>query len=81
MGRTCRVEDALRLAMVFDVQLPELSIILVGEPDPDFVLLAMRAGIRDLLSPNAEAAQIRVLLERACQSFASKYRTAGRSTA
>ncbi|SDP37554.1 pilus assembly protein CpaE [Arthrobacter sp. ok909] len=77
LGPDLPVGDALRLATVFDVQLPELSIILVGEPDPDFVLLAMRAGIRDLLSPNADAAQIRVLLERACQSFASKYRTAG----
>jgi pilus assembly protein CpaE len=77
LGPDLPIGDALRLATVFDVQLPESSIILVGEPDPDFVLLAMRAGIRDLLSPNADAAQIRVLLERACQSFASKYRTVG----
>ncbi|MCX6497448.1 MAG: AAA family ATPase [Arthrobacter sp.] len=76
LGPEVPVEDALRLATVFDIQLSELSVILVGEPDPDFLLLAMRAGIRDVLSPNADAAQIRVMLERACQSFASKNRSA-----
>ena len=75
LGPDVPIEDALRLATVFDVQLPELSVILVGEPDPDFVLLAMRAGIRDILSPASDPAQIRVLLERACQSFASRNRT------
>ena len=74
LGPDVPVEDALRLATVFDVQLPELSVILVGEPDPDFVLLAMRAGIRDILSPASDPAQIRVLLERACQSYASRTR-------
>ncbi|MET3809516.1 AAA family ATPase [Arthrobacter sp. UYEF3] len=75
LGPDVPVEDALRLATVFDVQLPELSVILVAEADPDFVLLAMRAGIRDILSPAADPAQIRVLLERACQSFASRNRS------
>lgn len=76
LGPDVPAEDALRLATVFDVQLPELSVILVGEADPDVVLLAMRAGIRDILSPSADPAQIRVLLERACQSYASRNRTA-----
>ena len=74
LGPDVPMEDALRLATVFDVQLPELSVILVGEPDPEFVLLAMRAGIRDILSPGSDPAQIRVLLERACQSYASRTR-------
>lgn len=79
LGPDVPVEDALRLATVFDVQLPELSVILVGEADPNFVLLAMRAGIRDILSPAADPAQIRVLLERACQSFATRNRTTAAS--
>jgi len=76
LGPDVPVEDALRLATVFDVQLPELSVILVGEPEPEFVLLAMRAGIRDILGPASDPAQIRVLLERACQSYASRTRNA-----
>lgn len=77
LGPEIPVEDALRLATVFDVRLPELTVILVGEPDPAFILLAMRAGIRDILDPGADPAQIRVMLERACQSFASKTRATG----
>ncbi|MEW1823064.1 AAA family ATPase [Arthrobacter sp. NPDC080031] len=75
LGPGVPVEDALRLATVFDVQLPELSVILVSELDPTFVLQAMRSGIRDIMSPAADVAQIRVMLERACQSFASRQRT------
>ncbi|WP_427174686.1 AAA family ATPase [Arthrobacter sp. 92] len=75
LGPEVAMEDALRLATVFNVQAPELSVILVSDPDPDFLLQAMRAGIRDIMSPGADAAQIRVLLERACQSFASRHRT------
>lgn len=67
-------DDALRFATVFDVQLPEMSLVLVTETDPAFMLQAMRAGIRDILSPQADAAEIRVLLERACQSFATRHR-------
>lgn len=75
LGPDVPVEDALRLATVIDVQTPELSVVLVSEPDSAFVLQAMRAGIRDILSPAADPAQIRVLLERACQSHASRRRT------
>jgi pilus assembly protein CpaE len=75
LGPEVPVDDALRLSTVLAVGFPELSIILVNELDPSFILLAMRAGIRDLLSPASDPAQIRVLLERACQSFASRHRS------
>ncbi len=75
LGPEVPVEEALRLATVLDVRLPELSVILVSEPDPGFVLQAMRSGIRDIMSPAADVAQIRIMLERACQSFASRQRT------
>ena len=74
LGPEVPVDDALRLSTVLAVGFPELSIILVNEPDPSFILQAMRAGIRDILSPASDPAQIRVLLERACQSFASRHR-------
>jgi pilus assembly protein CpaE len=48
--------------------------VLVSDVDPALLLHAMRAGIRDILSPQADAAEIRVLLERACQSFATRHR-------
>lgn len=74
-GPGVSVEDALRLATVLDIQHPEISIILVGDPDPDLVVHAMRAGIRDVLSPSEEPTQIRVVLERACHAFATRQRT------
>ncbi|WP_426003837.1 AAA family ATPase [Paenarthrobacter sp. NyZ202] len=76
LGPDVPVEEALRLTTVLTVQLPELSVLLVTEPDPDFILQAMRSGIRDIMRPTAEVAEIRVTLERACQSFATRHRTA-----
>lgn len=75
LGPGVPVDEALRLATIMNVRFPELSVILAAEPDPNFILQAMRAGIRDILSPDSDAAQIRVLLERVTQSFASRYRT------
>ncbi|WP_347108274.1 AAA family ATPase [Paenarthrobacter sp. S56] len=75
LGPDVPAEEALRLTTVLNVQLPELSVLLVAEPDPDFILQAMRSGIRDIMRPTADVAEIRVTLERACQSFASRHRT------
>lgn len=75
LGPDVPVEEALRLTTVLNVQLPELSVLLVTEPDPDFILQAMRSGIRDIMRPTADVAEIRVSLERACQSFATRHRT------
>ncbi|MDP9887117.1 AAA family ATPase [Pseudarthrobacter enclensis] len=75
IGPDVPYEEALRFAKVFDVQLPGLSLVLVSDVQPEFLLHAMRAGVRDILSPQADAAEIRVLLERACQSFATRHRS------
>lgn len=75
IGPDVPYEEALRFAKVFDVQLPGLSLVLVSDVQPEAFLHAMRAGIRDIISPQADPAEIRVLLERACQSFATRHRT------
>ncbi|WP_395398342.1 CpaE family protein [Arthrobacter sp. UC242_113] len=74
LGPDLAIEEALRLATVLDVQVPNLMVLLVAEPDPTLILQAMRAGVRDVLSPSADPANLRVLLERACQSFANRHR-------
>ncbi len=51
LGPGVPLDEALRLATVMSIRYPELSVILASEPDPDFILQAMRAGIRDMLSP------------------------------
>ncbi|WP_026553242.1 AAA family ATPase [Arthrobacter sp. H20] len=75
LGPEISIEEALRLSTIFDVQFPEISIILVSDIEPELVVNAMRAGIRDVLNPAADPLQIRVVLERACQAFATRRRT------
>ena len=77
LGPDIPADDALRLATIFDIRHPEISVLLVAEPDPELVLLAMRAGIRDVLAPSSDAGQIRIILERACQASETRQRTNG----
>jgi pilus assembly protein CpaE len=48
IGPDVPYEEALRFAKVFDVQLPGLSLVLVSDIEPSFLVHAMRAGIRDI---------------------------------
>lgn len=74
LGPGVTTEDALKLAAAFDVQHPEIAIVLVGLADPELALAAMRAGVRDLLDPAADPESIRVLLERALAAAAGRRR-------
>jgi pilus assembly protein CpaE len=74
LGPGVQADDALRLAAIFDVQRPEISVILVARTDPELALSAMRAGIRDILDPDADTEAILVMLERACRASASRQR-------
>jgi pilus assembly protein CpaE len=66
--------QALRLAAVFDVQLPAISLVLAAPPDPELALAAMRSGVRDIVDPAASVEDIRVLLERAGQAAENRRR-------
>ncbi|MDO2935609.1 AAA family ATPase [Paeniglutamicibacter sulfureus] len=74
LGPGIPVEEALRLATVFDVQCPEISVVLAAEYDPELVVQAMRAGIRDVLGPSADIAQVASVLDRACQAHSARSR-------
>lgn len=67
-------EDALKLATVFDLQYPEISLLLFAEPSPDLILRAMHAGVRDVAPADIETSDLRILLERACLASASRRR-------
>lgn len=67
-------EDALKFASVMDLQYPEISLILAAGDSPDLAIQAMRAGIRDLLAPSAEADHIRIIVERASLASAGRRR-------
>jgi pilus assembly protein CpaE len=74
LGPGVVIDDALTLAAVFDVQLPEISLVLVAQSDPEVALSAMRSGVRDILNPESDSETIRVLLERACRTAANRRR-------
>ncbi|NJC23131.1 pilus assembly protein CpaE [Arthrobacter pigmenti] len=75
LGPGMAPDGALRLATVVDVRFPNVSMVLISDENPEFVLQAMRAGIRDVLQPAADIPAVRMLLERACHAFASRHRT------
>jgi pilus assembly protein CpaE len=79
LGPGLPTEDSIRLASLFDLQYPEISVVLVTEGEADIALPAMRAGIRDLLRPDAASDEIRNMLERASLAAAGRRRGLGAS--
>ncbi|WP_091468973.1 AAA family ATPase [Paenarthrobacter nitroguajacolicus] len=74
LGPGVSPDDAFKLATVIDLQYPEISLLMVAEPNADIILKAMHAGVRDVVSPDADVNELRVLLERACLAAASRRR-------
>ncbi|MFP5283979.1 MAG: CpaE family protein [Actinomycetes bacterium] len=68
-------ELGLKLAAAFDRHCPNISVVLVAEVGPEITRDAMRAGVRDLLSPEADVAEIRRVLERAYESAKARLAT------
>lgn len=79
LGPGLPLNDAIRLASLFDLQYPEISVVLTTEDETQVALAAMRAGIRDLLRPNSGVDDIRILLERASLAAAGRRRGLGAS--
>ncbi|MDR6620923.1 AAA family ATPase [Sinomonas atrocyanea] len=74
LGPGVPLDGALRLATVFDVRFPDVSILLTAEADAELMLQAMRAGIRDVVSANVEPDQLRVVLQRSVQTSEGRRR-------
>jgi pilus assembly protein CpaE len=74
VGPHAPAPDVLTLAARLDVQSPGISVILMAEPSPEMWQAAMRAGVRDLLHPGAEVAEIRSAVERAATAAAGRRR-------
>lgn len=74
LGPGVAPDDALKLATVFDLQFPEVSLLLVAEPSPELVMRAMHAGIRDVVPSEIGINDLRILLERSCLASASRRR-------
>lgn len=74
LGPGVAPDEALKLATVFDLQYPEISLLLVADPGAELVVRAMRSGIRDVIQADISAPELRVVLERASLASASRRR-------
>ena len=58
-------EQALALAASLDQQCPSITVVLLSDLGAELSVVAMRAGVRDILTPDADPVDIRQVLERA----------------
>ncbi|WP_077491056.1 AAA family ATPase [Sinomonas mesophila] len=76
IGPGVALEPALRFATVMDIRFPGVTVLLAAEADAELALTAMRAGVRDVVSPGIDAEQLRVVLQRGAQAAESRGRSA-----
>jgi pilus assembly protein CpaE len=74
VGPHAPAPKVLTLAARLDVQSPGIAVVLMANPSPEMWQAAMRAGIRDLLAPDADVAEIHAAVERAGNAAASRRR-------
>ncbi|MDP8928141.1 MAG: AAA family ATPase [Actinomycetota bacterium] len=68
LGPGIHPEVALDLATVLDRDRPDICVLLVAEPTPRLWEHALRAGVRDIVAPDAPDAQVRETFERALET-------------
>jgi pilus assembly protein CpaE len=65
LGPEIDLDEAFAVAGHLDVAVPTTSLVVVAFADPDLWLEAMRAGVRDVLSPHVTAQDVAAVLARA----------------
>jgi pilus assembly protein CpaE len=74
IGPLAPLPEVFGLAARLDVQCPGISVVLLAQPTAETWQAAMRAGVRDLLPPTADAGEIRAAVERAGSTAAGRRR-------
>jgi pilus assembly protein CpaE len=72
IGPGLDLNDALALAQQLEHERPEISVLLVNEPSGELWQQALRAGVRDVLSPDAVDADVRDAFDRAMEVAARR---------
>lgn len=67
LGPDVPIAAALSIARALEVHRPDLSVLLVAPPSPELYQQALRAGVRDLLSPDADDAEVKDVFQRAME--------------
>ena len=68
LGPGLPIEESLELARHFDLDHPEISVVLIAQPTADLWARAARSGVRDILDPEADSAELLDVMERASES-------------
>jgi len=66
--------EALMLATSFDRHYPSVSVILVADLAPDGLLSAVRAGVRDVVAPDATRDELITVIDRATNAAVDRRR-------
>jgi len=65
LGPQVSRQTAMSLASMLDAMAPQITVVLVAEPTADVMLQAIRAGVRDVLPPEASDEEYRIMLLKA----------------
>lgn len=72
LGPGMPLDLALALATEFEAESPDVAVLLAARADPGVVLAGLRAGVRDVLEPDADTAAVAALLRRAVGNAARR---------
>lgn len=72
VGPDVPLDNAIGLAEAFDAARPDVSVLLVTPATPDLWQAAMRAGVRDVLAPEADDEELRRAFDRALASASQR---------
>ncbi|MGH9182103.1 MAG: AAA family ATPase, partial [Acidimicrobiales bacterium] len=65
---------ALQLANAFDLECPNVCVLVMAEPTPDLVHEALRVGVRDVVSPTGDPVELARALDRARETAERRLR-------
>ena len=72
IGPGIHVDSALDLARAFDRSRPDIVVLIVTEQTPAVWSEAVRAGVRDVVVPDAPESELRVALDRALEAASGR---------
>ena len=73
IGPNVAIDAALSLAQALDQEHPEIEVVVVADPTPDLWRSALRAGVRDVLTPEANDDEIRQAVDRITEAAQRRY--------
>ncbi|HEX5094408.1 MAG TPA: P-loop NTPase, partial [Acidimicrobiia bacterium] len=72
LGPDCDVDHSLAVAREIDDRHHETCTVLVADPTPELWEKALRAGVRDIVAPDAALVDVRNVIERAVETAAKR---------